>query len=65
MTIASALYEVYKTLPKQSRKEFKTLIETEEESSVLLSEIKEGLKQVKGIREGKIKPKNIKDVLHG
>jgi DNA integrity scanning protein DisA with diadenylate cyclase activity len=65
MTTASALYEIYKTLPKQSRKEFKTLIESEEENSVLLSEIKEGLKQVKGIREGKIKAKNIKDVLNG
>ena len=65
MTTASALYEVYKTLPKQTRKKFKTLIETEEENSVLLSEIKEGLKQVKEIRDGKIIPKNIKDVLNG
>jgi hypothetical protein len=64
MTTASALYEVYKTLPKHTRKEFKTLIEKEEDS-LLLSEIKEGLRQVKAIREGQIKPKNIKEVLHG
>ena len=31
----------------------------------LLSEIKEGLKQVKRIQEGKIIPKNIKNVLNG
>jgi hypothetical protein len=64
MTTASALYEVYKTLPKNTRKEFKTLIEKEEDS-LLLSEIKEGLIQVKAIREGQIKPKSIKEVLHG
>ena len=65
MTTASALYEVYKTLPKNTRKKFKTLIETEQDSNILLSEIEEGLKQVKAIREGRIKPKNIKDLLHG
>ena len=68
MTTASALYEVYKTLPKQTKKEFKTLIETEKDNSsnsTLLSEIQEGLQQVKAIRDGKIKPKSIKDILHG
>jgi hypothetical protein len=65
MTTATALYEVYKTLPKHTRKEFKTLIDIEQDNSVLLSEIQEGLQQVKAIREGRIKPKNIKDVLHG
>jgi mRNA-degrading endonuclease RelE of RelBE toxin-antitoxin system len=66
MTTASALYEVYKTLPKQTRKAFKELIKTEEERpSALMSEIEEGLKQVKEIRAGKVKPKSIKEVLHG
>lgn len=65
MTTASVLYEVYETLPKHTKKEFKMLIETEQDNYVLLSEIQEGLKQVKAIREGTIKPKNIKDVLHG
>ena len=65
MTTASALYEVYKTLPKNTRKKFKTLIETEQDNNILLSEIQEGLKQVKAIREGRIKTKSIKDLLHG
>ena len=65
MTTVTALFEVYKTLPKRSRKVFKDLIETEESKSVLMSEIEEGLKQVKQIREGKIRPKSIKEVLHG
>jgi hypothetical protein len=65
MTTATALFEVYKTLPKRSRKVFKELIETEESKSVLMSEIEEGLKQIKQIREGKIKAKSIKEVLHG
>ena len=59
MTTASALYEVYKTLPKNTRKKFKTT----NKSSFLLFEIQEGLKQVKAIREGKIKPKSIEEVL--
>ncbi len=65
MTTVTALFEVYKTLPKRSRKVLKELIETEESKSVLMSEIEEGLKQVKQIRDGKIKPKSIKEVLHG
>ena len=64
MTTVTALFEVYKTLPKRSRKVFKELIETEESNSVLMSEIEEGLKQIKQIREGKIKSKSIKEVLH-
>lgn len=65
MTTVKALFEVYKTLPKRSRKVLKDLIETEESKSILMSEIEEGLKQVKQIREGKLKPKSIKEVLHG
>ena len=65
MTTVIALFEVYKTLPKRSRKVLKELIETEESKSILMSEIEEGLKQVKQIREGKIRPKSIKEVLHG
>lgn len=65
MTTATALFEVYKTLPKRSKKAFKELIETEESKSVLMSEIEEGLKQIKQIREGKIKSRSIKEVLHG
>ena len=65
MTTVTALFEVYKTLPKRSRKVLKELIETEESKSVLMSEIEEGLKQVKQIRDGKLKPKSIKEVLHG
>jgi hypothetical protein len=65
MTTVTALFEVYKTLPKRSRKVLKELIETEESKSILMSEIEEGLKQIKQIRDGKIKPKSIKEVLHG
>jgi hypothetical protein len=65
MTTVTAIFEIYKTLPKRSRKVLKELIEIEESKSVLMSEIEEGLKQVKQIREGKIRPKSIKEVLHG
>jgi hypothetical protein len=65
MTTVTAIFEIYKTLPKRSRKVLKELIETEESKSILMSEIEEGLKQIKQIRDGKIKPKSIKEVLHG
>jgi hypothetical protein len=64
MTTVTAIFEIYKTLPKRSRKVLKELIETEESKSILMSEIEEGLKQIKQIRDGKIKPKSIKEVLH-
>ena len=64
MTTVIALFEVYKTLPKRSRQVLKELIETEESKSVLMSEIEEGLKQIRQIKEGKIRPKSIKEVLH-
>jgi hypothetical protein len=65
MTTVTAIFEIYKTLPKRSKKVLKELIETEESKSVLMSEIEVGLKQIKQIRDGKIKPKSIKEVLHG
>ncbi len=64
MTTVTAIFEIYKTLPKRSKKVLKELIETEESKSILMSEIEEGLKQIKQIRDGKIKPKSIKEVLH-
>ena len=64
MTTVTAIFEIYKTLPKRSRKVLKELIETEESKSILMYEIEEGLKQIKQIRDGKIKPKSIKEVLH-
>ena len=64
MRTVTAIFEIYKTLPKRSRKVLKEFIETEESKSILMYEIEEGLKQIKQIRDGKIKPKSIKEVLH-
>jgi phage terminase Nu1 subunit (DNA packaging protein) len=62
MNTASALFEVYKTLPKRLKREFKGLIKQEDDT--LLKEIEIGLKQVRAIQEGKIPKKNARELLN-
>ena len=61
MNTATALFEVYRTLPKRAEKEFKNLVEHEEETT-LMQEIEAGLKEVKLMKEGKIKTRTFADL---
>ena len=54
MNTAIALFEVYKTLPKNIKKQFKKLVIHEDELS-LMDEIEGSLNEVKLMKEGKIK----------
>ncbi|MFN8349793.1 MAG: hypothetical protein U0X91_32635 [Spirosomataceae bacterium] len=64
MSTAQNFYEAYKALPKKVQQEVKKLIENENEEKVpLLAQIEEGLKDVKGIQEGKKSKRNIRDLL--
>lgn len=68
MSTAQIIYEQYKVLPKRVRQELKALIINEEEVEKplsLMEEIKESLKQVKLIREGKMPKKNMRYILNG
>ncbi len=62
MSTAQAYYEIFKSLPKKTRKEVQKLINEEKKYSVL-ADIEEGLKELKLIREGKKKPILIEDFL--
>jgi hypothetical protein len=59
MTQVIALYELYEHLPKKAKKEFKKLIESEEEQLSLSDEIRDGLREIKDIKEGKIKANDL------
>jgi len=61
MNTATALFEIYRTLPKRVKKEFKLLIEHEEEMT-LMQEIEAGLKEVKLMKEGKIPTRTFADL---
>jgi PHP family Zn ribbon phosphoesterase len=57
MSTAQILYKQYKALPKRLQNELKQLINTEEEEliEINLPEFKKAVKQVKLLREGKLK----------
>lgn len=54
MSTAQGFYEVYKALPKKVQKEVKLLIENDETVKVSVKAIKQGLDEVKQIRDGKL-----------
>jgi hypothetical protein len=64
MSTAEILYEQYKVLPKKVQNELKALINTDDEEmvSVSLKGLKRGLKEVKQIREGKIKARPVSEL---
>ena len=64
MSTAQIIYEQYKVLPKKVQKELKSLIisEIEEEKVPLIEQIAQGLREVKLIREGKLKALTLADV---
>ncbi|UTA69023.1 MULTISPECIES: hypothetical protein [Emticicia] len=64
MSTAEILYEQYKVLPIKVQKELKALIiaDSEETVSVAIKSLKKGLKEVKLLREGKIKARPISEL---
>lgn len=65
MTTAQVLFEQYKVLPPRIRHELKELInEDEEDEKVpLLEQIRQGMKEVRLIKDGKLKAKSLSEVL--
>ena len=56
MTTASALLEVFKTLPSKSKKEFVYLLtEENEQTNLFIKSFERGLKEVKAIESGEKK----------
>ncbi|PWK29333.1 hypothetical protein LV89_00173 [Arcicella aurantiaca] len=66
MTTASALFEVFKTLPTKSKKEFVHLLaEENEKTNIFMNSLERGLKEVKAIEAGEKKGKTLKEILNG
>lgn len=65
MTTAQILFEQYKVLPSRVKRELKEMIIQEEAEDVvpLKDQIKEGLKEIKLIKQGKLKAKTLDQVL--
>lgn len=64
MSTAQGFYEVYKALPKKVQQEVRRLIETENEDKVpLLTQVEEGLKDVKLMQEGKKPKRSVRDLI--
>jgi hypothetical protein len=66
MTTASALLEVFKTLPPKSKKEFVYLLtEENEKTNLFMQSLERGLKEVRAIESGEKKGKTLKEILNG
>lgn len=65
MSTAQILYEQYKVLPPRLQRELKKLIneDDEEEKVPLLDQIREGMKEIRLIKDGKLKAKTLREVL--
>ncbi|PLK43539.1 hypothetical protein [Emticicia sp. TH156] len=63
MSAAEGFYEVYKALPKKVQQEVRQLIEDEAKGNIRvpLEAMKEGLKEIKLIKEGKLPRKTFAD----
>ena len=66
MTTASALLEVFKTLPPKSKKEFVHLLtEENQNANLFIKSLERGLKEVKAVESGEKKGKTLKEILNG
>jgi len=66
MTTASALLEVFKTLPPKSKKEFiRLLTEENQNANLFMKSLERGLREVKAIESGEKKGKTLKETLNG
>jgi hypothetical protein len=64
MSTAQVLFEQYKVLPPRIRHELKELINEDEEEKVPLREqIRQGMKEIRLIKEGKLKAKTLGELL--
>lgn len=65
MNTAQILFEQYKVLPPRVRRELKELInqEEDEEKVPLREQIREGLKEIRLIQEGKLQAKSADEFL--
>ncbi len=65
MSTAQILFEQYKVLPPRIQRELKTLINQEEadEHVPLREQIRQGMKEIRLIKEGKLEAKSADDFL--
>ena len=64
MSTAQILFEQYKVLPSRIQRELKTLINEEGEEHVPLREqIRQGMQEIRLIKEGKLQAKSADDFL--
>ena len=65
MSTAHVLFEQYKVLPSRIQRELKTLInqDKDEEPIPLREQIRQGLWEVRLIKEGKLKAKSLSELL--
>jgi hypothetical protein len=65
MTTASALLEVFRTLPPKSKKEFVELLSEETmQENLFMKSMERGLREVKEIEAGRKKSKTLKEILN-
>ena len=65
MSTAHILFEQYKVLPSRIQRELKTLInqDKDDEPIPLREQIRQGLREVRLIKEGKLKAKSLSELL--
>lgn len=65
MTTAQVLFEQYKVLPPRIRHELKELIneDDEDEKVPLREQIRQGMKEIRLIKDGKLKAKTLGELL--
>ena len=65
MSTAQILFEQYKVLPPRIKRELKTLInqEAEEEKVPLREQIRQGMKEIRLIKEGKLQAQTLGELL--
>jgi hypothetical protein len=65
MSIAQILFEQYKVLPKKVKTQLKTLIDSEDKEKIDISlpALKEAIREVKSLHEGKAKTSNAREFL--
>ena len=65
MSTAHVLFEQYKVLPSRIQRELKTLInqDKDDEPIPLREQIRQGLREVRLIKEGKLKAKSLSELL--
>ena len=65
MSTAQILFEQYKVLPPHIKRELKTLInqEAEEEKVPLREQIRQGMKEIRLIKEGKLQAQTLSELL--